>query len=44
MVVIFMKPGHIFWVEKEAGWIEFSPENEAMKVMAHVGGKMKQLG
>jgi hypothetical protein len=30
-------------VDKEAAWIEFSPEEELMKVMAHVGKKMQEL-
>ena len=42
--VFYMKPGHTGWVDKEAAWLEFSPEDEAMKVMAHVGEKMKQMG
>jgi hypothetical protein len=42
--VFYMKPGHTGWVDKEAAWIEFSPEDEAMKVMAHVGKKMQELG
>ena len=42
--VFYMKPGHTGWVEKEAAWIEFSPEEEAMKVLAYVEKKMKELG
>jgi len=40
----YLEPGHIGWVDKEAAWVEFSPEEELMKVMAHVGKKMQELG
>ena len=42
--VFYMEPGHTGWVDKEASWIEFSPEKELMQVMAHVGKKMQELG
>lgn len=42
--VFYMQSGHTGWVDKEAAWIEFSPEEELMKVLAHVGKKMQEMG
>jgi len=42
--VFYMEPGHTGWVDKEAAWIEFSPEEELMKVLTHVGKKMQEFG
>jgi hypothetical protein len=42
--VFYFESGHTGWIEKEAAWVEFSPENEFKEVMAHVGKKMQELG
>lgn len=42
--VFYFKSGHIGWVDQEAAWLEFSPEDELNEVLAHVGKKMQELG
>ena len=41
--VFYFPSGHIGWAEEAVAWLEFSPEEELKKVMAHVGKKMQGM-
>ena len=40
--VFYWPAGHTAWIEQDTAFIDFSPEEEFKKVMAHVASKMGQ--